>query len=261
MTPPPNQQQIRQHARTREKNNYIKVDVPEGKGNPSETIGFGNENEDTIGNRDGLMTTTTGPSNFELEEGIDFGAVDELVGDIRELRKGLLILLLLFFVLGAFIAVDDHYAFKNLDSHYGTGPPLVLIVDDPGQSPHPHMGHKIQINASAFTVNDFECLQIDTGNWPSERVHCELVQSDDDWDDVARYEFVVEHFDDDYCQIPNAKNPIVKHTASGCFYFEGYNHSYNDVCHGNRTLTVSAFYGPGCLIPMPVTATNLIPED
>ncbi len=237
----------------------MKVDVPEGKGDPSSDIGFGNNNESTIGNRDGLMTTTTGSSNFELEEGIDFGAVDELVGDIRELRKGLLILLLLFFTVGAFIAVDDHYAFKSLDDHYGRG--QIVVVEDPSTPPHPHMGHKLQINASAFTVNDFECLQIDTGNWPSERVHCELVQSDDDWNDVARYEFVVEHFDDFYCKIPNTEKPIVRHTASGCFYFEGYNHSYNDVCHGNRTLTVSAFDGPGCQQPMPVTATNLIPED
>merc|ERR1712183_1018182 len=129
-------------------------------------------------------------------------------------------------------------------------------------------------NASSFTDNDFECLQLDTGNWPSERVHCELLDNNnnnnnnnkdddddnDDGTDAARYVFVVEHFDDTNCTISNAKNPIVRHVASGCYFFEKYNHSYNDVCNTNRTLTVSAFYGPGCLSPMPVTATNILPE-
>ena len=254
----PNPQQLQQHARNRERNDYAPVDAPEDKTSLGNS-GFGNIDENTIGNRDGLMSII-GPRNFELEQGIDFGVVDELVGDIHELRKGLLVLLLLFVAVGAFIAVDDHYAYKKLEDNYGTG--QISLVEDTSKPPHPHMGHKLQINASAFTVNDFECLQIDTGNWPSERVHCELRPSAGDIDDdVARYDFVVEHFDDEYCQNPNAENPTVRHTASGCFYFEGYNHSYNDLCHKNRTLTVSAFYGPGCLTPMPVTAVNLLPED
>lgn len=136
--------------------------------------------------------------------------------------------------------------------------------------PHPHMGYKLQINTSAFTVNDYECVQLDTGTWPSERVHCELLRSttnddttDDDTknDDTANYVIVVEHFDDIHCTKSNPTNPRVHHAAAGCYYFEQYNHSYNDVCHSNRTLTLSAFYGPGCVVPMPVTALNLLPED
>mmetsp|Transcript_20001 Transcript_20001/g.46751 ORF Transcript_20001/g.46751 Transcript_20001/m.46751 type:complete len:557 (+) Transcript_20001:1986-3656(+) len=85
--------------------------------------------------------------------------------------------------------------------------------------------------------------------------------NDNNNDHVARYSFVVEHFDDDACTVPNAQNRVVRHTASGCFYYEAYNHSYHDLCHPNRTFTVSAFEGPGCLLPLPVTATNLLPED
>ena len=132
------------------------------------------------------------------------------------------------------------------------------------QHPWPHMGHKLQINASAFTANDYECLQLDTGNWPSERVHCELkpgVDTDADADTDLLYDFVVEHFDDEYCQHPNEKLPTVRHTSSGCFYYEKYNHSYHDLCHMNRTFTVSAFEGVGCLVPLNVTAVNLLPED
>jgi len=138
----------------------------------------------------------------------------------------------------------------------------------------PRMGHKLQLNASAFTVNDFDCMQLDTKIWPSERVHCELrpptptvgVGGDNNNNNnIDQYDFVVEHFDDNYCQISNKQNPIVRHTASGCYNFVKSNHSYNDVCHlpsknnNHSTFTVSAFYGPGCLEPMPVTAVNLLP--
>ena len=116
----------------------------------------------------------------------------------------------------------------------------------------PHSGHKVQHNASSFTVNDFECMQIDTGDWPSERVHCELQ------DNV--YVWIVEHFDDKHCMQPNKAKPIAQHTSTGCFYFAAYNHSYNDKCNQNRTVTVSAFFGAGCVKPMPVTAVNLKPE-
>ena len=130
------------------------------------------------------------------------------------------------------------------------------------QHPWPHMGRKLQINASAFTANDYECLQLDTGNWPSERVHCELKPGvDTDTDTDLLYDFVVEHFDDEHCQHPNEKLPTVRHTSSGCFYYEKYNHSYHDLCHMNRTFTVSAFEGVGCLVPLNVTAVNLLPED
>ena len=117
----------------------------------------------------------------------------------------------------------------------------------------PHSGHKIQVNASSFTVNDFECLQINTGNWPSERVHCELQNDELLW--------VVEHFDDEHCTTPNEATPRVSRTATGCYFFEEYNHSYNDQCNSNRTATISAFLGPECSEPMPVTAVNLKPED
>ena len=49
--------------------------------------------------RDGLMIGAE-TSNFELERGIDYAAVNGLVGDIKELRKGLLVLLLLFIIFG-----------------------------------------------------------------------------------------------------------------------------------------------------------------
>lgn len=120
--------------------------------------------------------------------------------------------------------------------------------------PWPHSGHKHQINASAFTVNDFECLQIDTGDWPSERVHCELRPD-------GAYDWVVEHFDDGGCQRQNKANPGVRHKATGCYFYSSYNHSYNDRCHPNRTVTVSAFRGPACMEPLPVTAVNLLPEE
>lgn len=136
---------------------------------------------------------------------------------------------------------------------------IIKVVKEEVQkakTPFPHMGHKLQVNSSAFTANDFECLQLDTGNWPSERVHCELQAGSE-----FIYDFVVEHFDDTHCQKPNAKLPVVRHTSSGCFYYEQYNHSYHDLCHTNRTFTVSAFVGEGCITPLDVTAVNLLPED
>lgn len=195
--------------------------------------------------------------DFELRKGIDYDEVEELVEDIGELRNGFIILLVLFATIaGIIFSLDDHYNNSNNEKQQ-------LVLVDYAIKPRPHMGHKLQINASAFTVNDFECLQLDTSDWPSERVHCELRPAEDDHDDddIAHYDFVVEHFDDEYCQQLNTDNPSVRHTASGCFYFEGYNHSYNDKCHINRTFTVSAFFGPGCLTPMPVTSVNLLPED
>mmetsp|Transcript_3960 Transcript_3960/g.5538 ORF Transcript_3960/g.5538 Transcript_3960/m.5538 type:complete len:254 (-) Transcript_3960:193-954(-) len=131
----------------------------------------------------------------------------------------------------------------------------------PKHHPWPHVGHKLQINASAFTANDYDCLQLDTGNWPSERVHCELSNIEIYGETDLLYDFVVEHFDDEYCQQPNEKLPTVRHTSSGCFYYEKYNHSYHDLCHMNRTFTVSAFEGEGCLVPLNATAVNLLPED
>ena len=199
-----------------------------------------------------------GDFDFELRKGIDYDTIEELVEDIGELRNGLIILLVLFATIaGIIFSLDDHYNNSNNNEKQQ------LVLVDYAIKPRPHMGHKLQINASAFTVNDFECLQLDTSDWPSERVHCELRPAEDDHDDddIAHYDFVVEHFDDEYCQQLNTDNPSVRHTASGCFYFEGYNHSYNDKCHTNRTFTVSAFFGPGCLTPMPVTAVNLLPED
>jgi len=189
------------------------------------------------------------------------------VSEIKELRNGLLVLLMLFIAISGFIALDDYNSGEMVGDYREEQ--IALAAEEVHKAPHPHRGRKLQINASTFTVNDFECLQLDTGNWPSERVHCELQKSfenvegtnEDYDDDVARYDFVVEHFDDDNCEHPNADNPIVRHTASGCYFFEAYNHSYNDLCHMNRTLTISAFYGPGCLIPMPVTAVNVLPED
>eukprot|EP00751_Fragilariopsis_kerguelensis_P037257 CAMPEP_0170956542 /NCGR_PEP_ID=MMETSP0735-20130129/34059_1 /TAXON_ID=186038 /ORGANISM="Fragilariopsis kerguelensis, Strain L26-C5" /LENGTH=268 /DNA_ID=CAMNT_0011369069 /DNA_START=55 /DNA_END=861 /DNA_ORIENTATION=- len=145
------------------------------------------------------------------------------------------------------------------------------VVDDYEYELMPLPGHKIQLNASAFTVNDFECLQLDTKIWPSERVHCELRpprpptatavagEDNNNKNNIAQYDFVVEHFDDPYCKISNTNNPSVRHTASGCYNFVKSNHSYNDVCHPNRTFTISAFDGLGCMSPMPVTAVNLLP--
>ena len=135
--------------------------------------------------------------------------------------------------------------------------------------PHPHMGYKLQLITSSFTVNDYECLQLDTGLWPSKRVHCELFRTttntdaneDMKKDDTAHYVVVVEHFDDSHGTKPNQTNPTVHHAAAGCYYFAQYNQSYNDICHSNRTLTISAFYGPRCVTPMPATAVNLLPED
>ena len=112
----------------------------------------------------------------------------------------------------------------------------------------PLPGHKIQHAPNVFTVNDYECLVLDTHAWPSERVHCEL-QSDGSW------LWVVEHFDDSECKIPNANLPVITH-GTDCFYFST-NHSYRDTCNANRTATVSAWHGPGCIEPMALTATNL----
>jgi hypothetical protein len=280
MTTLDQQPQLKLHHRIvmKDEPNYIPVDAREDEKNSPNYNNDDNDDKNTIENcDDNIMSTAEATSNFGLGSGIDYDAVEELLEDINELRKGLLGLLLLFVIITGVFALDDYYSYKKIandEEHWQNVQP---VVDDLGLSkpPHPHMGHKLQINASAFTVNDFECLQLDTGNWPSERVHCELLpsfreningvensnDSDNDDDDVARYSFVVEHFDDEHCQEPNADNPIVRHTASGCYYFEGYNHSYNDLCHMNRTLTVSAFYGPGCRNPMPVTAVNIVPED
>ena len=120
----------------------------------------------------------------------------------------------------------------------------------------PSPGHKLQLNASSFTVNDFECLEIVVDRrrlWSSERVHCELRKD-------GNYDWVVEHFDDPSCTRPDSKNPGVRHPAVGCYYYSAYNQSYNDACQPNRTVTISAFYGAGCVDPMPVTATNLQPQ-
>ena len=112
----------------------------------------------------------------------------------------------------------------------------------------PQPGHKIQHAPNVFTVNDYECLVLDTHAWPSERVHCEL-QSDGSW------LWVVEHIDDAECRVPNAELPVITH-GTDCFYFST-NHSYRDTCNENRTATVSAWHGPGCIEPMALTATNL----
>ena len=222
---------------------------------------FGNRNNSAIQVSEQELSPIRA-THFEGDGGIDYGAVNELIGDINELRRGLILLLFLFATLAVFIALDDHNIYDKI-ANSNRHEQDILGVEYQEKSPYPHRGHKIQLNSSAFTVNDYECLQLDTGNWPSERVHCELLASsgDTNGDDVARYNFVVEHFDDKNCQDQNADNPIVRHTASGCYYFEAYNHSYNDICHTNRTLTVSAFYGPGCMSPMPVTAVNVLPED
>jgi len=257
--------QLHQHIIMRNKTDYVPVDVPEGKEYSLNFSGDNNDDNNMIENCDNVMSIAEA-SNLELEKGIDYGAIDELVEDINELRKGLLVLILLFVTIAGFVALDDYYTSSTIASNDGMEQ-IVPLVDDVNKPPHPHRGHKLQINASAFTVNDFECLQLDTGNWPSERVHCELRPSlgddngENDGDDVTRYDFVVEHFDDENCKEHNAENPVVRHPASGCYYFVGYNHSYNDICHVNRTLTVSAFYGPDCLTPMPVTAENILPED
>ena len=92
-----------------------------------------------------------------------------------------------------------------------------------------------------------------THAWPSERVHCEL-RAD------GAYDWVVEHFDDPDCMKPNAELPVVRHAAIGCFFYSSFNQSYNDACQANRTVTIWAFRGAGCLNPMPVTAMNLKPE-
>ena len=118
---------------------------------------------------------------------------------------------------------------------------------------YPKLGYKLQLNASRFTVNDYQCMEMSTKAWPSERVHCEL-RAD------GAYDWVVEHFDDPECTKPNAKLPVIRHINRGCFYYATFNQSYNDECQANRTVTVSAFSGPGCLEPMPVTAMNLKPE-
>jgi len=246
----------------------------------------GNNGTDT-GSISGSIPSSNGAAEFGIAARIDRGAVRELVrDDIRELKKGLVVLLLLFVAIAGLIALDDAYnydgdPYSNNDDNSNSNHHRQKRNGTPPH-PHPHRGHQLRINASAFTANDFECLQLDTKNWPSERVHCELVaaaaaelasigtdaidsdsniDSNNNNDDVARYEFVVEHFDDDRCRHPNARNPTTRHTASGCFYFETYNHSYNDLCHTNRTFTVSAFYGPGCATPMPVTAVNLPVEQ
>ena len=114
----------------------------------------------------------------------------------------------------------------------------------------PLPGHKIQTGPNILTVNDFECLRLDTYAWPSERVHCEL-QEDETW------LWIVEHFDDLNCTVPNVALPVITH-GTDCFYFAT-NHSYRDTCNANRTLTISAWHGAGCRVPMPLTAMNLPP--
>merc|ERR1711956_60876 len=112
-----------------------------------------------------------------------------------------------------------------------------------------HLGHKLQVNASTFTVRNFTCLVLTTGLWPSERPHCELHED-------GTYDFVIEHFDDGNCKTPHGDVPV-HHVVSGCYFFEKHNQSYNDLCHVNGTLTVSAFRGPCCVEPLPITPTNL----
>lgn len=111
----------------------------------------------------------------------------------------------------------------------------------------PLPGQKIQNNISSFTVNANECLVLT--DWPSERVHCEK-RSDGSWN------WIVEHFDDAECKVPNAKAPVINHTASGCVAFPATNHSYNDRCNDDGTITVSRFSQPGCIHPMPTTPFN-----
>ena len=53
---------------------------------------------------------------------------------------------------------------------------------------------------------------------------------------------------------PNCR--VITH-GTDCFYFST-NHSYRDTCNANRTATVSAWHGPGCIEPMALTATNLV---
>lgn len=211
--------------------------------------------------RDALSAVETVPDD-ELHAGIDNGVVGELTQDLRELRKGLVVMILLFVVLGVVIALDDYYTKRYIDIDDELQLDVTWPDDDAvaaiHRPPFPSKGHKFQINASALTVNDFECVQLDSGKWPSERVHCELASL---YDGEPTYDFVVEHFDDEQCQKPNPGNPVIRHTSSGCVYYEAYNHSYNDLCHTNRTFTISAFYGQGCLDPMPVTAVNLPPES
>ena len=120
----------------------------------------------------------------------------------------------------------------------------------------PSPGHKLQLNATSFSVNDFECLELLVDHrrlWASERVHCELRRDGD-------YDWVVEHFDDPNCTRPNHQNPGVRHRAVGCFFYSAFNNSFNDACQPDRTVTISAFFGAGCVYPMPITATNLEPQ-
>ena len=109
------------------------------------------------------------------------------------------------------------------------------------------LGSKVQLNVSAFQVNEYECMVLT--EWPSERVHCEL-------DNDFNTQWVVEHFEDAECKVKDRKLPVINHTASGCFYFPKTNHSYNDKCNSNGTITVSAFLGEGCMTPMPITPFN-----
>ena len=111
----------------------------------------------------------------------------------------------------------------------------------------PLPGQKLQHNISSFTVNAYECLCLP--DWPSERVHCEK-QKDGSW------LWIVEHFDDSFCKIPNAKSPVIQHSASGCVLFPLLNHSYNDKCNDDGTVTVSAFGAPGCTEPIPAVPSN-----
>ena len=111
----------------------------------------------------------------------------------------------------------------------------------------PLPGQKWQHNISSFTVNAYECLQLP--DWPSERVHCEK-NADGTWN------WIVEHFDDANCTKPNSKSPVIQHIASGCVLFPATNHSYNDRCHDDGTVTVSAFGAPGCMNPMPAVPSN-----
>jgi hypothetical protein len=111
----------------------------------------------------------------------------------------------------------------------------------------PLPGQKLQHNISSFTVNAYECLQLP--DWPSERVHCEK-------NDDGTWNWIVEHFDDAFCTKPNPKSPVIHHVASGCVLFPKLNHSYNDKCHDDGTVTVSAFGAPGCMEPMPAVPSN-----
>lgn len=97
----------------------------------------------------------------------------------------------------------------------GTTTSEVAAKRDVDASFYPRPGHKLQVQPNAFTVNDWECMVLDTKLWPSERVHCELAPDE-------TYRWVVEHFDDPNCTRLNKANPYAVH-GTGCFLFKQYN--------------------------------------